>query len=76
MQIKNNDCWVCYVTEDTHFDEEKVGKWMYFFNDVNFIAPLCEKAVKDGIVKEAKHSNNTNGVACFYLNCDDLEGHK
>lgn len=49
---------------------------MYFFNDADYVTHLCEKAVRDGIVKESKHSNAPKGVACFYLHGDDLEAHK
>ncbi len=37
---------------------------------------LCAKTVEKGIVAESKHSNASEGVCCFYLNCDDIETHK
>lgn len=76
MEIIQSRGWVFYIKEGTEFDDTKVGKWMYFFKDRDFVSGLCKKAVEDGIVSEAKHSDQADGVACFYLNCDDTEGHK
>ncbi len=76
MQVLKQFGWIFYVADNAQFDENKVGKWMYFFNDADYVAHLCEKAVRDGIVKESKHSNAPKGVACFYLHGDDLEAHK
>lgn len=47
-----------------------------FFKDNDFAAKICEKAVTDGVVAEAKHSNAPDGVCCFYLHFDDKEAHK
>lgn len=49
---------------------------MYFFDDKEFVAKICEEAVEEGIVAESKHSDASEGVACFYLNCDDMAAHK
>ena len=49
---------------------------MYFFNDKTFAASICQKAVKGGVVQEAKHSNAERGVACFYIEYDDVQAHK
>lgn len=68
--------WVYYCGNDIQFDDDKVGKWMYFFQDKKFVAKICENAVKMNIVKESKHSDEETGVACFYLNCDDIDTHK
>lgn len=54
----------------------KLGKWMYFYNNKEFVAKMCEEAVKNHVVKEAKHEDAEKGVACFYLNYDDIDGHK
>lgn len=40
------------------------------------VAELCRKAVEEGVVLEAKHSNADDGASCFYLECDDIERHK
>lgn len=53
-------------------DEHKCGKWMYYFGDVGFAAKVCQEAVENDIVAEAKHSDSPEGVCCFYLNGDDL----
>ncbi len=75
MRIIENSMWVFYL-DRPDFDNNKVGKWMYFFKDRDFIAKLCQEAVENGVVAEAKHSNANEGVSCFYLNCDDIDLHK
>jgi hypothetical protein len=67
---------VFYVGENVIFDDDKVGKWMYFFNDKEFAAKVCSEAVLSNVVSESKHSNADDGVCCFYLNSDDKEAHK
>lgn len=78
MEIIENIAWVYYVNEkeEPKLDDAKVGKWMYFFNNEDFAAEMCRQAVESGIVAEAKHSNNSEGVCCFYLNCDDIAAHR
>ena len=61
---------------DTHFDEVKVGKWMYFFGDRQFVEKICREEIEQNIVEECKHSNADDGVSCFYLNDDDIDGHR
>lgn len=63
-QVYSND-WVFYINEKPKFDSDKIGKWMYFFKDRDFVVKICEKAVKKHIVEEAKHNNAEKGVACF-----------
>lgn len=76
MEIKENIGWIFYIGDTSKLKKEKVGKWMYFFGDRNFIEKICKECVEKEIVCEAKHSNSTNGVSCFYLNIDDMKGHK
>ena len=77
MRVVKNPAWVYYLAEtDPHFDETKVGKWMYFFGDRQFVEKICREAIEQNIVEECKHSNADDGVSCFYLNDDDLEGHR
>lgn len=76
MKVIEKFGWVYYMGDDSELDSEKVGKWMYFFNNRKAVQHVCADAVEQGVVVESKHSNNSEGVACFYLNCDDLEGHK
>lgn len=77
MRVVKNPAWVFYLADkDPDFDENKVGKWMYFFADRSFVEDVCKAAIKEGIVEECKHSNASEGVSCFYLNDDDLEGHR
>lgn len=69
--------WVFYLGDTVEqLDENKCGKWMYFFGDVDYAAKLCQEAVEDEVVVEAKHSDASEGVCCFYLNGDDIEAHK
>ncbi|MVX64394.1 hypothetical protein GKZ28_11900 [Clostridium chromiireducens] len=76
MEIIQRYGWVYYVGDNNQFDSNKVGKWMYFFKDKKFVAEICEDAVKKNIINQSKHSDEETGVACFYLNCDDIETHK
>lgn len=77
MRVIKNPAWVYYLADtDLHFDETKVGKWMYFFGDRQFVEKICREAIEQNIVEECKHSNADDGVSCFYLNDDDLEGHR
>ena len=77
MRVIKNPAWVYYLTDkDPDFDNSKVGKWMYFFGDRAFVENVCEAAIEEGIVEECKHSNDNEGVSCFYLNDDDIEGHR
>lgn len=68
--------WVYYLADNIDLEPHKTGKWMYFFNDVVFVSRLCEDAVRNDIVVEAKHTDSEEGVACFYLNYDDINTHK
>lgn len=78
MEIISNIAWVFYINPESAalFENDKVGKWMYFFSDRSVVEKLCKEAVENGIVAEAKHSNDSEGVSCFYLNCDDIETQK
>lgn len=77
MKIQKLGRWVYYFDDNVDLNKDKCGKWMHFFNsNRDSIARICEDAVKYNIVKEAKHSDGEEGVACFYLNYDDIECHK
>lgn len=77
MRIKKNLAWVYYIIDKKpNLDVNKTGKWMYFFSDRTFVEAICKTAIKEGIVEECKHSNKEDGVSCFYLNDDDIEGHR
>lgn len=45
MRIVSNPAWVFYVNEEAaaEFDENKVGKWMYFFGDREFAERICKQ---------------------------------
>ena len=69
--------WLFYVSEEAKtLNREKCGKWMYFFDDRDFAAKICNDAVNTNVCVEAKHSDDANGVCCFYLNGDDIAAHK
>lgn len=77
MRVIKNPAWVYYLADtDPHFDEAKVGKWMYFFGDRQFVEKICREAIELNIVEECKHSNADDGVSCFYLDDDDIDGHR
>ena len=52
----NRGQWTYYINKPTGFDENKVGKWMYFSNDSKLCREVTLKAVQTGIVSEAKYS--------------------
>ncbi|MDL2219578.1 hypothetical protein LJC04_04520 [Ruminococcaceae bacterium OttesenSCG-928-O06] len=79
MRIIKNPAWVFYLGDTDSLIEEKTGKWMYFFDGekgAQVASEMCNKSVQEDVVVEAKHSNSIKGVACFYLNCDDMGAHK
>lgn len=79
MEVLDFCGWRFFVGDDSGFVTEKVGKWMYFFQGQEgreFTEARCREAVEQEIVWEAKCSDNYDGVACFYLNIDDIERHK
>ena len=77
MKIVKNNVWTYYIGDDSMLDDTKCGKWMYFYDDIKKAKVVCKRAVEDNIVYESKHSNkNNDGVACFYLNADDMDNHK
>lgn len=86
MIIKKDFAWVRYAIEDSHFDENKVGKWMYFFDNnpesIDFVEKISKEAISRGIVQACKHSNLNGmfgprqGVACFYIHGDDNIAHR
>ncbi len=79
MEILNYGGWRFFIGNDSGFVKEKVGKWMYFFNNSDgrkFAEERCREAVEQEIVWEAKCSEGYEGVACFYLNIDYIERHK
>lgn len=77
VEKKQVECWVYYRNENCReLTEYCCGKWMYFFNNRLFTQEVCEKAVREDIVSVAKHTNANKGVACFYLNFDDVTAHK
>lgn len=75
--IKQRD-WVFYmnINSQTYFDNDKVGKWILYFNDISWAKEVCMKAINEDIVYQAKHSDSETGIICFYLNIDDIDRQK
>lgn len=77
MRVQMSSSWISFLGADFEYlDDTKCGKWMYFFSDNEFVGNLCEDVIRTDVVSACKHSNAESGVACFYLNYDDVEGHK
>ena len=76
MEITSNIYWTYYTRDNYKYRSDACGKWMYFFDNKDFVAEICKNAVKNNIVAQSKHSNSKEGVACFYLNIDDNKSHK
>ena len=69
--------WIWYTGDtEPNFDEHKCGKWMYFFDDREFVEKICAEAVKTSAIMECKHTDGPSGVSCFYLECDDTDAHR
>ena len=69
--------WVVYFDPDKKkCDKEKAGKWILHIYNSEFGDKICQKAVDEGIVAQAKHSNAESGVCCFYVEYDDNAAHK
>jgi len=49
---------------------------MFFFGDRKFVEEICVKAIKEEAILECKHTDAETGVACFYLEGDDMEAHR
>lgn len=73
--------WYWYLSgQEDKLEQQKCGKWMYFFKDQEFAQKMCEAAIDAGACYECKCSDlettmNDSGVICFYLNGDDVENH-
>lgn len=67
---------VLFLGDQEEFNEDKTGKWMYFFEDIGYARNLCIKAMDENIVRRAAYKSDAPGVALFYLNIDDIKTHK
>lgn len=77
MKTLNLGCYIFYISDNlTNHNTEKIGKWMYFFNNKDFISKICKKAIEENIVDTCKHTNDNDGVACFYIEYDNLNAHR
>lgn len=80
----DNPWWSFYIDTElaSELDRHRCGKWMFFFNDIEFAEEICREAALGKVVAECKHSSpetlakSGRGVACFYLNMDDGEAHR
>ena len=82
MKYLNFGGWHWYATDNAEkIDPEKGGKWMHFFSDEVFARIACERAIEEGVCDSCKCTDTAatgtaTGVICFYLNADDIDGHK
>lgn len=77
MKTLNLRGYIFYISDNwTNHNTEKIGKWMYFFNNKDFISKICKKAIEENIVDTCKHTNDNDGVACFYIEYDNLNAHR
>ena len=78
MGIIMTDDWMFFTNANyKYLDTLKMGKWMVYFSESSreYITEMCENAVNENIVPEAKVAINGD-VACFYLNIDEIEYHR
>ena len=77
MITLNSRGYIFYISDNwTNHNTNKIGKWMYFFNNKDFISKICKKAIEENIVDTCKHTNDNDGVACFYIEYDNLNAHR
>lgn len=84
VDIMESGGWVYYLGRGhENLDPDRCGKWMWHFpwHDMELAAEVCDAAVRQGVVSEAKHNawvcpSYLTGVCCLYLNGDDDEGHR
>ncbi len=77
MKTLNLGGYIFYISDNwTNHNTNKIGKWMYFFNNKDFISKICKKAIEENIVDTCKHTNDNDGVACFYIEYDNLNAHR
>jgi len=79
MTIKKDPLWVTYSSDNTvsSANTDECGKWMYYWDNKEGVADICKKAISENIVQTCKHKDKEyDGVACFYLDLRDIEGHK
>lgn len=78
MKTVNYGGWIFYYStvKPSNLVNSKVGKWIIYFNNINWAKNICALAINNNIIHTCKHSNNDNGIICFYLNFDDIDSHK
>lgn len=77
MKTLNLGGYIFYISDNwTNHNTNKIGKWMYFFNNKDFISKIYKKAIEENIVDTCKHTNDNDGVACFYIEYDNLNAHR
>lgn len=82
--IHNYAGWFYFFSTSLHrLKRDGCGKWMYFFdaNGQEFAKEICKKSIDKNVCLESKCTdikfrNSPTGVVCFYVNADDIEGHK
>lgn len=82
--IHNYAGWFYYFsTSLARLKRDVCGKWMYFFdaNQQDFAKEICKKSIDRSVCLESKctdinFKNSLTGAICFYVNADNIEGHK
>ena len=67
--------WMFYATDQVYKVNPVAGEWLIFFGEQSYkyISNLCQMAVEQGYVKQAKHNSledlrqHNHGVACFRI---------
>ena len=74
--------WYWYLSgNEKVLETKKCGKWMHFFHEQEFAQEICQKAIDEKACvlckcRDMEKVSDETGVICFYLNGDDIEGHK
>ena len=83
MKKERLGAWFWFMADERKpLKKDQGGKWIFNFtgHDQEFAISICEKAIKEGVCQECKCADleNTTGnpIFCFYVNGDDIEGHK
>ena len=62
-----------YGPPSIYLEEDKVGKWVFRFDNRDDVELTCYKAVKSGAAPKAAHTDADRGLGYFFSNYDDEE---
>lgn len=75
----NNSAYMFYVHKSAlQLDvvDKSSGKWIVNAGNSERAARICLSAAMGGVVKEAKHTKDGRGLCFFYVDSQDIIGHK